>query len=78
MEPDRRHGSEERFARIRLHAEHDRFTGAYTANVRFVDIDLHLHACEICGDREQDRRLECGCDGLSDVDAPRDDDPINR
>ena len=63
---------------IGVNREGDVLPGVNHADVGFVDARVQLHLGEIAGDDEQRRRLEAGRDGLADVHAPGNDDPVDR
>ena len=50
----------------------------HAADVRLIDVRLHLHLGEVLRDREQRRRLERRGDGLADVVLAVDDDAVDR
>ncbi len=71
-------GALEGAARIGVDGEGRRLPFVDAADVGLGDVRLHLHLGQVLGDLEELRRLEARGDGLSDVDAARDDDAVDR
>ena len=61
----------------RVHREIDILIGSDNADICLGHIRIDLHFSKIIRDRENDGRLQAGCDGLAHVDIARDDDAVD-
>src|SRR5205814_6145958 len=60
-----------------IHVEFDVLAHRHQANVRLRHVRFDLHLGQIVGDDEQSGCAEAGGDGLTDIDIPGNDNPID-
>ena len=72
-----RHRPDELVGRVRIDVECDALSRPDPSDIGLVNVGVHLHLGEVCGDDEERRRLQARRDGLPHIDAALYDDPVD-